>query len=318
MNNLGIDKTVAHMCRYGMQSSDEQGSGKVKKPTGFLTNSTMLRDCLGLKCLGGHRHIQLMGGRARACQVYPDKLCRYILKGIKNELLHSGIIKGEVNEMALASVEDQECQDYMDEYVDDMSGKPLITSLVNEARGDEMKKFRQHNVYTKVPIAECVATTGKQPIGSKWIDINKGDEKEPNYRSRLVAKEIRRDPNEDMFAATPPLEAKKCLFSLVMSTFARGRCKKEARHSKLLFVDASRAYFYAPSRRPVFVKLPEEDDEPGMCGRLNVSLHVRDAGCSVKLGAQVRHSLNGQRIHPRQVLTMRLLASSDWCEMRRA
>ena len=52
MNNLGIDKTVAHMCRYGMQSSDEQGSGKVKKPTGFVTNSTMLRDCLGLKCLG--------------------------------------------------------------------------------------------------------------------------------------------------------------------------------------------------------------------------------------------------------------------------
>ena len=273
MNSLGIDKTVAHMCRYGMQSSDELGAGKVKKPTGFLTNSMMLKDCLGLKCLGGHRHIQLMGGRARACQVYPDKLCKYILKGIRNELVHSGIIKGEVNEMTLASVEDNECQDYMDEYVDDMSGKPLISRLVNEARGDEMAKFRQHNVYTKVPISECVASTGKQPIGSKWIDINKGDEKEPNYRSRLVAKEIRRGPNEDMFAATPPLEAKKCLFSLVMSTFARGRCRKEARQSKLLFVDVSRAYFYAPSRRPVFVKLPEEDDEPGMCGRLNVSMY---------------------------------------------
>ena len=111
MNNLGIDKTVAHMCRYGMQSSDEQGSGKAKKPTGFLTNSMMLKDCLGLKCLGGHRHIQLMGGRARACQVYPDKLCKYILKGIRNELLHSRIIRGEVNEMVLASVGNQECQE---------------------------------------------------------------------------------------------------------------------------------------------------------------------------------------------------------------
>ena len=118
-------------------------------------------------------------------------------------------------------------------------GKPLITSLVNKARCDEMDKFKQHNVYTKVPIAECVARTGKRPIGSKWIDINKGDEKEPNYRSRLVAKEIRRGPSEDMFAATPPLEAKKCLFPLVMSTFARGRCKKEARQNILLFVDVS-------------------------------------------------------------------------------
>ena len=70
----------------------------------------------------------------------------------------------------------------MGEYVDDMSGKPLITSLANQARSDEMAKFRQHNVYTKVPISECVASTGKQPIGSKWIDINKGDEKEPKYR----------------------------------------------------------------------------------------------------------------------------------------
>ena len=53
MNNLGIDKTVAHMCRYGMQSSDEQSTGKVK-----LTNSMILKDCLGLQRLGGQRHIQ--------------------------------------------------------------------------------------------------------------------------------------------------------------------------------------------------------------------------------------------------------------------
>ena len=84
-----------------------------------------------------------------------------------------------------------------------MSGKPLIPSLVKVARGEEMSKLRQHDVYTKVPIAECVAVTGKQPIGAKLIGINKGDEASPIYRSRLVAKEIRKGPNEDMFAATP-------------------------------------------------------------------------------------------------------------------
>ena len=110
------------MCHYGMQSKDEHGSGKVKKPTGFLTNSAILADCLSLKCLGGHRHLQLLGGRARACQVYPDKLCRYILKGIKGESIRSGIISSSINEISLCSVEDDQCMDYATEYVDDMSG----------------------------------------------------------------------------------------------------------------------------------------------------------------------------------------------------
>ena len=50
---------------------------------------------------------------------------------------------------------------------------------------------------------------GKDPIGTRWIDVNKGDDDNPEYRSRLVAQEIKRDNREDLFAATPPLEAKK-------------------------------------------------------------------------------------------------------------
>ena len=43
------------------------------------------------------------------------------------------------------------------------------------------------------------------------MDVNKGDDVNPEYRSRLVAQEIKRDNREDLFAATPPLEAKKML-----------------------------------------------------------------------------------------------------------
>ena len=68
-------------------------------------------------------------------------------------------------------------------------------------------------MYVKVPIKECWDQTGKDPIGTRWIDINKGDEMNPEYRSRLVAQEIKTDTREDLFAATPPLEAKKMLFS---------------------------------------------------------------------------------------------------------
>ena len=70
MSDPQLEKTTAHMCRYGMRSTDESGGGRVKKPTGFLTDSIDLRDQLSKKCMGGHNRIQLLGGRAKACQVY--------------------------------------------------------------------------------------------------------------------------------------------------------------------------------------------------------------------------------------------------------
>ena len=80
-----------------------------------------------------------------------------------------------------------------------------------------MQTYFDHKAYDKVPISEAMTVTGKQPIGCRWIDINKGDEENPEYRSRLVAKEIKRSASDEMFAATPPLEAKNMLFSMAMT-----------------------------------------------------------------------------------------------------
>ena len=44
-------------------------------------------------------------------------------------------------------------------------------------------------------------------VGTRWLDINKGDEEHPNYRSRWVAKEYRKAWVEAIFAATPNIEA---------------------------------------------------------------------------------------------------------------
>ena len=44
--------------------------------------------------------------------------------------------------------------------------------------------------------------------------MNKGDEIHEEYRSRLVAMEFKVSSSEDLFAATPPLEAVKTLMSL--------------------------------------------------------------------------------------------------------
>ena len=112
----------------------------------------------------------------------------------------------------------------LDDDIDDVTGKMPDKNQVEVARAEEMMVFKEHDVYTKVPIEEAVNETGKQPIGVRWLDINKGDEVQPEYRSRLVAKEIKRDQRDDLFAATPPLEAKKALLSLA-ATAEYGRKK---------------------------------------------------------------------------------------------
>ena len=70
---------------------------------------------------------------------------------------------------------------------DDVSGNELDPKLVLTARKEEMDQFKKHEVYEKVREEVCWSVTGKGPIGTRWIDINKGDDANPEYRSRLVA-----------------------------------------------------------------------------------------------------------------------------------
>ena len=97
-----------------------------------------------------------------------------------------------------------------------MSGKLLDGNLVKAAREDERIGVTKHNVYTKVPIQECFSNTGGPPVSTKWVDVNKGDENDPDYRSRWVGREFKgRDTDrDDLFAATPPLEAKRSLIAM--------------------------------------------------------------------------------------------------------
>ena len=130
-------------------------------------------------------------------------------------------------------------------------------------------------VYKKVWNSECWQVTGKPPIGVRWVDVNKGDEVHPEYRSRLVAKEIKTDNRTDWFAATPPLEAKKLLFMMAV-TYEVGFSDKWC--SKLDFIDVKKAYLQASARRDVYVQLPPEEREEGKCGKLIKAMYgTRDA-----------------------------------------
>ena len=93
-----------------------------------------------------------------------------------------------------------------------------------------------------------------------------------------MAKEIKKDKREDLFAATPPLEALKVLLSLAMTEgigYERGR---EEDGVKLEFIDIKRAYLQAEVKREIYVELPDENPEEGKCARLKKAMYgTRDA-----------------------------------------
>ena len=125
VSDLGIEKVNAHICRFKMMSEDDQGKGLVKKPKGFLTNSDYMRRSSDKQCFGGHRHLHLMGGRARGCQVYPEKFVRAILSGIRAELANNALIAMVHTDLLNVDAESDAMSHFDGHFVDDMSGQAL-------------------------------------------------------------------------------------------------------------------------------------------------------------------------------------------------
>ena len=293
----GVLTVTAVQCRYGLTAQDPEGKGPAQKPTRFMTNSPCVANQLQRKCPNrmthakSHKHVPLLNGRAKAAQKYPTMLCRAICKGIVQQIQADrqgqfliAAIRAETAQEAraesdklLSQINLAEEPDHpeLGEAFDDVSGAPLDPNKVFEARMEEVEFIRGMGLYDKVPVEECWKNTCKGPISTTWIDINKGDDKAPNYRSRNVAREIAYKNIDGLFAATPPLKVMK----LLLSVLASGN-----KGERLMVADVKRAYFHAKCKRLTYVKLPPEDILPGeedMCGRLNYSMYgTRDAAAN--------------------------------------
>ena len=129
------------------------------------------------------------------------------------------------------------------DYIDD-------TSLVEKARAKEISVIRGLGVWEAVdrPSDEVV-------FGTRWVDINKGEETKPFHRSRLVVQEYERQADWSFF----PLEALRSL--LICATIDElpnemGQPVAWTEPVVLMLIDLRRAHFYSPARRKVFVELP--------------------------------------------------------------
>jgi hypothetical protein len=280
-----------------MQSKDQNGElGPCLKKTSVLTNSKHIAAILGkAKCRGQHQHVRLEGGRAAAAQIYPEVFCDAVCHGLKLEMQDSAwldkvyeqlnitktvedLMATQVAEVSVPPDEESDLELYKSlykelEFMDDVSGQPLDKARAVQARKAEMDYFKSMQVYSKV-----VRQPWMKVITTRWLDVNKGDTKNPDYRARLVAREIKTDLRPDLFAATPPLESLRTIISICASN---QHARSPGERHVIMSNDIKRAYFYAPAVRPVYVAIPDEDWCPGdevKVACLNLSLYgTRDA-----------------------------------------
>ena len=200
----GVDIATVDMCALGMRVDTGKLQGPARKRTRILSNSREVLKRVAVSCpnLGEdrsahHVHVPLESGRAKRCQVYPREFSRRVCEGIAAEkrLRLLGMVSRPLMELGTEEAGRRACDDLHEAdgvvAFDDQSGEPLVPSLMRAARVEEMQYFKEMKVYEKVSIKECMRVTGRKPIGVRWVDINKGDSAQPNYRSRLVAKEFK-------------------------------------------------------------------------------------------------------------------------------
>ena len=126
---------------------------------------------------------------------------------------------------------------------DDVTCGALDTQKVLKARIKELEYIREKGVWKKIRRQEAKAR-GIKVIGTRWIDINKGDDERPNYRSRFVAKEYNGGEESSLFDSTPPLEAVR----MIVSQAATVNHEKEG-WEVIMANDVARAFFEAKASR---------------------------------------------------------------------
>lgn len=294
----GVSTTILDQCQLGQRSSDGQ---PLKKPTRWMSNSEDILEHLDRRCAGkgklcsatGTQHATCSGKTAKEAAIYPFQLCETFLRGFRQHLDKCKRLRSSINAVLLEGADDESlvqesavipallnCNPAC--IYESTTGQLLKNELVAAARREEMQYFEAKKVWEKCPTAEAFQKTGKPPVSVKWVDTNKGDDIETNYRSRLVAREVRRKAEDSIFAPTLPLESLRTILSLVATEeywpeawWTASPTSDERLQVSL--VDIPRAYFNARTRNddPVYVALPPEDPHhgKGLCGRLLVHMY---------------------------------------------
>ena len=304
-----VQSVVAHQCMYGLTTRTTKDGPKLPamKPTRFMTNSCHMRNRLSRTCDGLHQHQQLVGGRCKEAAFYPLPLVRAIVLGMRDTRVaqSSASVFADERKEILSAITSSAGEipstqalettptstirrvtggvlpirynpdQFKPKYIDEYTGEVLDPHLAQAAIMEELNYFNE-KVWEVEEKGNMYKVDGHVFVRSRWVCCNKGDSASPDIRCRLVACEINKDgKNDNFFASTPPLEAKKLLFA----RFAQER-SRNGEPLQLGFVDIRKAYFNGIPKRPVYMALPRELGLPSnYVGKLvRCAYGTRDAG----------------------------------------
>ena len=292
-NHPRVKVVVSDQCEYGLLTPDLDGNPTpAKKPTRWMSSSSHMINRLSRRCSKTHQHQHLVGGRAKAAEDYSLELVTEIIRGIRDtadheeewgdevepnlaqKMLTAGLMH-DVKFSSLAAMYQAEdakkdsenlsvkCKYksgrtestnlvFKDSYRDEYTNEDLPLGHVRHAMLDELEYFCD-KVWVLVPLEEAQKDEEGKIIGSRWVNCNKNDINDPDVRCRLVAQEVNLHQDESFYAATPPLESKRMLFSQFASEQHRN-----GDPLKLSVVDVEKAYSYGIPERSLYVRLPPE------------------------------------------------------------
>ena len=304
-----VHLATADQCMYGLEtpSAVDKSPAPAMKPTKFMTSSIHMARQLQKRCDHSHVHQQLVGGRCKDAAYYPLPLIRAMLQGMRDTTVAESKDRYEQEKLVqtLSAIGDHPTKlpevhmprqatqtskvpktggGYMNisydnwkpRYVDEYTGEVLQDQLVRTAMIDELDYFNQH-VWEVDTIDHMKTVPDYILVRSRWVMANKGDSAEPDVRARLVGCEVNKtgEKNDAFFASTPPLEAKKIMFS----QYASERHRK-GKPLRLSFVDIRKAYFNGRPTRNLYMHFPKELGLPSnLVARLvRCAYGCRDAG----------------------------------------
>jgi hypothetical protein len=141
----------------------------------------------------------------------------------------------------------------------------LDAKLVKAAEEEEIKFMDKIKVGGECDPEECWQMTGKAPVTTKFVRVNKGKKQDPDVRARLCGRDFKvKGERDDLFAAMPPLEAKKMLFRQAIRSKRMWKDRRWQAY-KILLIDVKKAHLNGevPEDVRAYVKLPD-----GKCWRL--------------------------------------------------
>ena len=97
----GVRVELGDQCVFGQTTIDDKKEVCLAmKPTNWMSNDEFVLAAVGRKCPNRscpknspvHIHQPLIGGRAKATESYPERLCIAILKALRQSMRHVGLL----------------------------------------------------------------------------------------------------------------------------------------------------------------------------------------------------------------------------------